>query len=105
MNFPVFPSDASRSAASNLQECRISGAHGCATTRHTRRYARCKGQTQTSPHVPATESRDVVATNQNDTVEETIMSTATIVETDLGLRDAVIRKLDWDPSVDAAPSA
>jgi len=30
------------------------------------------------------------------------MSTATIVETDLGLRDAVIRKLDWDPSIDAS---
>lgn len=30
------------------------------------------------------------------------MSTASIVETDLRLRDAVIRQLEWDPSVDAS---
>jgi osmotically-inducible protein OsmY len=41
-------------------------------------------------------------TRAADILERTVMSTATIAETDLRLRDAVIRQLDWDPSVDAS---
>jgi osmotically-inducible protein OsmY len=43
------------------------------------------------------------AAHRTDNTGSTIiMSTASIVETDLRLRDAVIRQLDWDPSVDAS---
>ena len=30
------------------------------------------------------------------------MTTATITQTDVGLRDAVVRQLDWDPEVNAS---
>jgi osmotically-inducible protein OsmY len=62
------------------------------------RHVRCSTEGCAVRQLPRGKSLIVTTTY----IEDMIMSTAAIIETDLRLRDAVIRQLDWDPTVDAS---